>query len=106
MPSRSAEFVRLYRPRRGRLGVSADIRCGTVTETDMSRRVIKSPEMPIYEYDCSDCRRRVSVLVRTIATASDARCPRCGGDVRNPGLIKITHVHEGDGDTAAAPQLE
>ncbi len=35
--------------------------------------------MPIYEYDCSDCRRRVSVLVRTIATASDARCPRCGG---------------------------
>jgi putative FmdB family regulatory protein len=35
--------------------------------------------MPIYEYDCSDCRRRVSVLVRTIAAASDARCPRCGG---------------------------
>ena len=35
--------------------------------------------MPIYEYDCSDCRRRVSVLVRTLATVSDARCPRCGG---------------------------
>ena len=45
----------------------------------MSRRVIKSPEMPIYEYDCSDCRRRVSVLVRTIAAAAEARCPRCGG---------------------------
>jgi putative FmdB family regulatory protein len=37
------------------------------------------PEMPIYEYDCSECRRRVSVLVRTIAAASEARCPRCGG---------------------------
>ena len=35
--------------------------------------------MPIYEYDCSDCRRRVSVLVRTFAAASEARCPRCGG---------------------------
>ncbi|HUF91654.1 MAG TPA: zinc ribbon domain-containing protein [Candidatus Limnocylindria bacterium] len=35
--------------------------------------------MPIYEYDCSDCRRRVSVLVRTIAAAAEARCPRCGG---------------------------
>src|SRR5918995_796990 len=35
--------------------------------------------MPIYEYDCSDCRRRVSVLVRTIAAAADTRCPRCGG---------------------------
>jgi putative FmdB family regulatory protein len=35
--------------------------------------------MPIYEYDCADCRRRVSVLVRTIAAASEARCPRCGG---------------------------
>jgi putative FmdB family regulatory protein len=35
--------------------------------------------MPIYEYDCSDCRRRVSILVRTISAASDARCPRCGG---------------------------
>lgn len=35
--------------------------------------------MPIYEYDCSDCRRRVSVLVRTLAAASEATCPRCGG---------------------------
>ena len=34
------------------------------------------------------------------------RCPRCGGDVRDPGLIEITHLHHAHGDTAAAPQLE
>lgn len=37
--------------------------------------------MPIYEYYCTDCRRRVSVFFRTFAEASDdaARCPRCDG---------------------------
>src|SRR5204862_5091330 len=34
--------------------------------------------MPIYEYECHDCRRRVSLLVRTIAGAGDVACPRCG----------------------------
>lgn len=35
--------------------------------------------MPIYEYNCLDCRRRVSVFFRTFSDASDeaARCPRC-----------------------------
>jgi putative FmdB family regulatory protein len=35
--------------------------------------------MPIYEYDCADCRRRVSLLVRSIASTEPPRCPRCGG---------------------------
>jgi putative FmdB family regulatory protein len=37
--------------------------------------------MPIYEYNCLDCRRRVSVFFRTFSAASDeaARCPRCNG---------------------------
>ena len=37
--------------------------------------------MPIYEYNCLDCRRRVSVFFRTFSEASDdaARCPRCNG---------------------------
>ena len=35
--------------------------------------------MPIYEYYCGDCRRRVSVFFRTFSAASseEARCPRC-----------------------------
>lgn len=37
--------------------------------------------MPIYEYTCLDCRRRVSILLRSFAEAETATptCPRCGG---------------------------
>jgi putative FmdB family regulatory protein len=37
--------------------------------------------MPIYEYSCHDCGRRVSLLWRTFADAEarQAVCPRCGG---------------------------
>ena len=37
--------------------------------------------MPIYEYLCYDCRKRVSVFFRTFSEASDekARCPHCEG---------------------------
>lgn len=37
--------------------------------------------MPIYEYFCYDCRRRVSLLWRSFADAQNrqAICPRCGG---------------------------
>ncbi len=35
--------------------------------------------MPIYEYRCEDCRRRVSLLVRSISNPGTPTCPRCGG---------------------------
>jgi putative FmdB family regulatory protein len=37
--------------------------------------------MPIYEYYCYDCRKRVSVFFRSMSIASDdaARCPTCEG---------------------------
>ena len=37
--------------------------------------------MPIYEYVCLDCRRKVSLFYRTISQAEQAepRCPRCNG---------------------------
>jgi len=35
--------------------------------------------MPIYEYECYDCRRRVSLLVLRPSTAPAATCPRCHG---------------------------
>ncbi len=35
--------------------------------------------MPIYEYHCPDCRRRVSLLVRSITNPGSPACPRCGG---------------------------
>ena len=37
--------------------------------------------MPIYEYKCHDCNRRISLLWRSFADAAEreAICPRCGG---------------------------
>jgi putative FmdB family regulatory protein len=37
--------------------------------------------MPIYEYRCQDCKKRVSVFFRTLSAVdhSAARCPQCGG---------------------------
>lgn len=35
--------------------------------------------MPIYEYACHDCRRRVSLLVLRPSTAPPPTCPQCGG---------------------------
>ena len=34
--------------------------------------------MPIYEYECHECRRRVSLLVLRPSTAPPPTCPRCG----------------------------
>ena len=34
--------------------------------------------MPIYEYECGGCKRRVSLLIRSLASAEAPRCPRCG----------------------------
>jgi putative FmdB family regulatory protein len=34
--------------------------------------------VPIYEYECQGCRRRVSLLIRTLHAAEAPRCPRCG----------------------------
>ena len=36
--------------------------------------------MPIYEYECLTCRRRVSLLVLAPSSAAPPRCPRCGGE--------------------------
>ncbi len=34
--------------------------------------------MPIYEYECQGCQRRISLLIRTVSAAEAPRCPRCG----------------------------
>jgi len=37
--------------------------------------------MPIYQYNCSDCAKKVDVFFRSVATAQNgsAKCPECGG---------------------------
>jgi putative FmdB family regulatory protein len=41
--------------------------------------------VPIYEYECRGCSRRVSLLVRSIASPEAPRCPRCG----SPDLSRL-----------------
>lgn len=42
--------------------------------------------MPIYEYRCHDCRRRVSLFFRSFSDVEEEpACPRCGG----PHLTRI-----------------
>ena len=35
--------------------------------------------MPIYEYLCNGCRKRVSLFIRSISNPGTPACPRCGG---------------------------
>jgi putative FmdB family regulatory protein len=35
--------------------------------------------MPIYEYRCGDCKRKVTVLTLRVSEAVDAVCEHCGG---------------------------
>ncbi|MDE3077153.1 MAG: zinc ribbon domain-containing protein [Chloroflexota bacterium] len=34
--------------------------------------------MPVYEYRCSDCQKRSSILFRSFSDVSDPTCPHCG----------------------------
>lgn len=34
--------------------------------------------MPIYEYRCQACRRRVNIFFRSFSAVSEPECPRCG----------------------------
>jgi putative FmdB family regulatory protein len=36
--------------------------------------------MPIYEYACHGCRKKVSVFQRSVSTVTAARCPECGSE--------------------------
>ncbi len=56
--------------------------------------------MPIYEYRCADCRRRVSVFFRSLGAVTDPTCPNCGG-ANLTRLMSRVAVHRGtarDGD--------
>lgn len=52
--------------------------------------------MPIYEYRCADCARKVSVFFRSFSAVGDPVCPRCGG-TRLTRLISRVAVHRGSG---------
>ena len=53
--------------------------------------------MPIYEYRCADCARKVSVFFRSFNAVTDPVCPRCGG-TQLTRLMSRVAVHRGTGD--------
>lgn len=50
--------------------------------------------MPIYEYGCYDCRKRVNLFFRSFADVKikDAVCPRCGGRNLKRLISKVAFV--------------
>lgn len=54
--------------------------------------------MPIYEYTCQDCRRRVSLFFRSIAAAAEVTpvCPYCGSSnlVRRISRVAVVRSEE------------
>jgi putative FmdB family regulatory protein len=63
--------------------------------------------MPIYEYRCHDCQRRVSIWWRTFSDAETgvARCPRCGNKnlTRLMSRVRVVRSEEGRLEDLADP---
>ncbi len=64
--------------------------------------------MPIYEFDCPDCKRRVSLFFRTFGAAQAAlaspeplRCPRCQGTHLCRAVSRVAVVRSEAGRMAA-----
>ncbi|MGA7730487.1 MAG: zinc ribbon domain-containing protein [Chloroflexia bacterium] len=57
--------------------------------------------MPIYEYRCADCKRRVSVFFMSFSVADrrteagEVECPRCGGKRLSRLVSKVNMVRGG-----------
>jgi putative FmdB family regulatory protein len=64
--------------------------------------------MPIYEYRCHDCRRRVSLFYRSFSDIKDdAICPRCGGSklTRVISRVSVVRSEESRLDDLADPSI-
>ncbi|MDP2948337.1 MAG: zinc ribbon domain-containing protein, partial [Chloroflexota bacterium] len=60
--------------------------------------------MPIYEYRCNGCRRRVTVFQRTIQAAVAPACPHCGGSelTRLMSRVAVVRSEESHLDSLAS----
>lgn len=59
--------------------------------------------MPIYEYRCGGCGRKVSVFFRSFGSVGDASCPRCGSTdlTRLFSRVAVHRSSASDGDDFA-----
>jgi putative FmdB family regulatory protein len=64
--------------------------------------------MPIYEYRCHDCRRRVNLFYRSYAAIEDEpACPNCGGTSLSRLISRVAVVRSEDSrlDDLADPSM-
>ncbi|MGQ9600553.1 MAG: FmdB family zinc ribbon protein [Anaerolineae bacterium] len=64
--------------------------------------------MPIYEYRCHDCHRRVSLFFRSFLEAKEGgRCPRCGSSrlTRLMSRISVVRSEESRLDDLSDPSM-
>lgn len=64
--------------------------------------------MPIYEYRCEDCRRRVSLFYRSFSEVEEEpACPRCGGKrlKRLISRVAVVRSEESRLDDMADPSM-
>src|SRR5262245_38200446 len=52
--------------------------------------------MPIYEYECDGCRRRVSLLVLRPSAAAPPTCPRCGSSALSRVMSRFATLKSED----------
>jgi putative FmdB family regulatory protein len=58
--------------------------------------MLESVAMPIYEYECHGCRRRVSLLVLRPSAAEAPTCPRCGSQALSRLMSRFATVKSED----------
>lgn len=64
--------------------------------------------MPIYEYRCHDCHRRVTIFFRSFSDSEDEpACPRCGGKqlTRLISRVAVVRSEEGHLDDLSDPSM-
>lgn len=48
--------------------------------------------MPIYQYDCASCERRVEVFFRSAKAVTEPSCPECGGDQLKRVISRVARL--------------
>jgi putative FmdB family regulatory protein len=57
--------------------------------------------MPIYEYWCASCQRKVSIFYRSFSTVEAPVCPRCGGSALTRAISRVAVLRHGSGEAAS-----
>lgn len=52
--------------------------------------------MPLFDYRCSDCRKKFTLLMGVVAEAQEEKCPHCGGANVNRLISRFARLRSED----------